>query len=89
MMQKDYPCHLLFVGDEAFALSEHVLRPHPNRRLTFLKHKYITTGCQEHEGIAQCAFGILANKWRIFHRPIDVKPDLVTSIKLAAFYTIM
>ena len=31
--------------------------------------------------IAKCAFGILANKWRIFHRPIDVKPDFRDIIK--------
>lgn len=24
--------------------------------------------------MVECAFGILANKWRIFHRPIDVHP---------------
>ena len=28
------------VGDEAFALSEHVLRPYPNKKLTFLKRIY-------------------------------------------------
>jgi len=27
----------VLVGDEAFALSEHVLRPYPNKKLTFLK----------------------------------------------------
>ena len=42
----------VLVGDEAFASSEHVLRPYRNKKLTFLKHIYIyiTTGCQEHEG---------------------------------------
>ena len=33
----------VLVGDEAFTLSEHVLRPYPNKKLTFLKHIY--TGC--------------------------------------------
>ena len=28
----------VFVGDETFALSEHVLRPYPNKSLTYLKH---------------------------------------------------
>jgi len=31
----------VLVGDEAFALSEHVLRPYPNKKLTFLKRIYI------------------------------------------------
>ena len=30
----------VFVGDEAFALSEKVLRPHPNKKLTFPKRIY-------------------------------------------------
>ena len=30
----------VLVGDEAFALSEHVLRPYPNKKLTFLKRIY-------------------------------------------------
>jgi hypothetical protein len=25
--------------------------------------------------MVECAFGILCNKWRIFHRAIDVRPD--------------
>ena len=30
----------VFVGDQAFALSEHVLRPYPNKRLTYMKRIY-------------------------------------------------
>ena len=29
----------------------------------------------------ESTFGILANKWRIFRRPIDVKPDFCDIIK--------
>ena len=28
----------------------------------------------------ECTFGILANKWRIFHRRIDVKPEFCDCI---------
>ena len=38
----------VLVGDEAVALSEHVLRPYSSKKLIFLKR--ITTGCKEHEG---------------------------------------
>jgi len=37
------------VGDEAFALSEHVLRPYPNKNLTFLKRIYNYRLSKEHE----------------------------------------
>jgi len=64
----------VLVGDEAFALSEHVLRQYPNKKLTFLKRIY-NYRLSSARRIVECTFGILANKWRIFHRPIDVKPD--------------
>jgi hypothetical protein len=32
----------VLVDDEAFALSEHVLRPYPNKYLTCLKDIYVT-----------------------------------------------
>lgn len=28
----------------------------------------------------ECAFGIMSNKWRIFHRPIDVSPKFAKNI---------
>lgn len=28
----------------------------------------------------ECTFGILSNKWRIFHRPINLKPDFAVLI---------
>jgi hypothetical protein len=30
--------------------------------------------------MVECAFGILANKWRIFHRPLGVTPQFCDSI---------
>jgi len=61
------------MGDEAFVLSEHVLRPYPNRNLSVQQriYNYKLTRARR---MIECAFGILANKWRIFHRPLDVTP---------------
>jgi len=30
--------------------------------------------------MVECAFGILASKWRIFHRPLDETPQFCDSI---------
>jgi hypothetical protein len=64
----------VIVGDEAFALSEHVLRPYRTRNLDIPKriYSYRLTRARR---MVECAFGILCNKWRIFHRAIDVRPD--------------
>jgi len=69
----------VLVGDEAFALSEYVLRPYPSQKLTFLKRIY-NYRLSRARRIIECTFGILANKWRIFHRPIDIKPDFCDNI---------
>ena len=79
----------VLVGDETFALSEHVLRPYPNKKLTCLKRIY-NYRLSRARRIVECSFGILANKWRMFHRPIYVKPYICdNNTKLATFYTIV
>ena len=65
----------VIVGDEAFALSEHVLWPYPNRNLSVQQQIY-NSRLTRARRMVECAFGILANKWRIFHRPLDVTPQL-------------
>ena len=64
----------VIVGDEAFALSQHVLRKYPSRNLDVAGriYNYRLTRARR---MVECAFGVLCNKWRIFHRAIDVRPD--------------
>jgi len=65
----------VIVGDKAFALSEHVLRPYPNRNLSVQQQIY-NSRLTRARRMVECAFDILANEWRIFHRPLDVTPQL-------------
>lgn len=68
------PVPFVFVADEAFALGEHVLRPFPAKNLTHEMKVFNYRLCRARRFV-ECAFGILANKWRIFHRPLDVSVD--------------
>jgi len=47
--------------------------------VTFLKRIY-NHRLPRARRIVEYTFGILANKWRIFHRPIDLKPDFSDNI---------
>ncbi|XP_050515077.1 uncharacterized protein LOC126891204 [Diabrotica virgifera virgifera] len=73
--QIDYP--YVFVADEAFACSTNVLRPYPAKNTTVEK-KIFNYRLSRARRYVECAFGLLANKWRILHRPIDVTfPDVI------------
>ncbi|KAJ8872581.1 hypothetical protein PR048_026187 [Dryococelus australis] len=68
-----------FVGEEAFGLHKHMVRPFSGR---FLSHtKRIFNYCLSRaRRYIECTFGILSNKWRIFHRPHNVNLDISTDI---------
>jgi hypothetical protein len=53
----------VIVGNEAFALSEHVFRPYPNRNLSVQQRIYNYRLTRARRKL-ECAFGILENKWR-------------------------
>lgn len=69
----------IFVGDEAFALHENILRPFSGQQLNATKSvfNYRLTRARRY---VECAFGIMTNKWRILHRPLDVSLDLAVKI---------
>lgn len=64
----------VFIGDEGFALHDNLLRPFGGTHLDRKKRifNYRLTRARRY---VECAFGILTNKWRIFHRPLDVKKE--------------
>ena len=58
----------------AFSLSQNVLWSYSSRNLDVARrtYNYILTQARR---ILLCAFGIVCNKWRIFHHATDVCPD--------------
>ncbi|XP_025413308.1 protein ALP1-like [Sipha flava] len=68
-----------FVGDEAFGLDKHLLRPYSGTHLPVRK-KIFNYRLSRARRYVECTFGILSNKWRIFHRPIDVHVDFAVDI---------
>lgn len=69
----------VLVGDEAFALSKFVLRPYPSRNLP-VKQRIFNYRLSRARRMIECTFGILANKWRILHRPLDTNLEFTDFI---------
>lgn len=69
------PVSYSFVGDEAFGLSENMLRPFSGKHLTFEKIIFNYGLCRARRCI-ECSFGILSSKWKILNRPLNVSVEL-------------
>lgn len=69
----------VIVGDEAFGLHQNLLRPYPRKNLDVQK-KIFKLRLSRARRFVECAFGILSNKWRVFHTPFLVDPDFAEII---------
>ncbi|XP_008179993.1 protein ALP1-like [Acyrthosiphon pisum] len=73
------PQPYVFVGDEAFALHTNLLRPYPGRNLNDTRRVFNYRLSRARRTV-ECAFGVLANKWRVLHTSIQVGPDFTDEI---------
>ena len=66
----------VFVGDEAFRLSEQLMKPYP-REVLSLKERIYNYRLSRARRVIENSFGIAAARFRIWRRPIIGKVDLV------------
>jgi len=67
------------IGDEAFGLNTNLLRPFGGKELS-QKKRIFNYRLSRARRYVECSFGILTNKWRILHRPLNVNTDFAVSI---------
>lgn len=77
------PRPYVIVADEAFSMTNHVMRPYARKNLT-VKKRIFNYRLSRARRYVECTFGILANKWRVFRTAIALEPDFVELIVLAA-----
>ncbi|KAI4469788.1 hypothetical protein MML48_1g06842 [Holotrichia oblita] len=79
------PCPHVIIGDEAFALKPYLLTPFPYKQnnTDAFKENYNVRLCKARR-VVENAFGILAQKWRIFYRPMETKIDTTILIMKTA-----
>jgi hypothetical protein len=69
----------VIVGDEAFPLKTYLMRPYPGRGLTDGERSF-NYRLSRARRVSENAFGILASRWRIFHRTMEQRPNTVDQI---------
>jgi len=73
----------VFVADDAFPLSTHIMKPYSSRNLSY-EQTIFNYRLSRARRIVENAFGILASRFRIFRHSFQVQPDNVISIVLAS-----
>ncbi|GFN81293.1 protein antagonist of like heterochromatin protein 1 [Plakobranchus ocellatus] len=68
------PMPYIIVADEAFPLQRHVMRPYPGACATPEIDAYNYRHSRARR-VVENAFGILAERWRVFHTKISVKSE--------------
>lgn len=61
----------MFSSETAFPLEEHILKDFLNHNLS-VTQRVFNYRLHRARLYVECAFGILSNKWRILHRPLNV-----------------
>ena len=77
------PISYSMVADEAFPLRENIMKPYPHRSLEVEK-RIFNYRLSRAIRVVENAFGILANRFRIFLTPIALPPATVEKIVLAS-----
>lgn len=76
-------CPFVFIGDDAFPLKSYMMKPYPFRNQTKQQRIY-SYRLSRARRVVENAFGILANRFRVFLAPINLEPAKVETIVLAA-----
>lgn len=74
----------VFVADEAFPLRHNIMKPYSGRSLISYERRIYNYRTSRARRIVENAFGILANRFRIFLTKIQLEPDKVQHVVLAA-----
>ena len=81
--EDDTPIPFVFVADDAFPLSEHCMKPFPQKGLDDIK-RIFNYRLSRFRRISENAFGIWTSRFRIFMSRVNLNPDTAVQVVLAS-----
>ncbi|XP_055534604.1 putative nuclease HARBI1 [Wyeomyia smithii] len=82
LLGRDEPIPYFLVGDNAFALSNNLMKPYAQRNLNGLE-RIFNFRLSRARRVVENAFGLLASRFRVFEKPIQLNPEKVRKITIA------
>ena len=77
------PCEYFLLGDDAFPLRHYMMKPYPQRGLRRDERIFNYRHSRARRTVEN-AFGILANRFRVFHTPMCLRPDNAEAVVMGA-----
>ncbi|XP_055924482.1 uncharacterized protein LOC129956579 [Argiope bruennichi] len=78
---KNLPC--VFLGDSAFALSRHVMKPYPGNFEKGSTQRIFNYRFSRARRVVENVFGIMTSVFRVFRKSTALQPDKVSDVTLA------
>lgn len=79
---REMPVPYCFVTDDAFAMKPYILKPYPFRDQP-ASNRIFNYRLSRARRIVENSFGIIANKFRVLRKPMNLGPETVVDIVLA------
>lgn len=83
---RTHPIQYVFVGDEAFQLSVHLMKPFSGLHDKGSKERIFNYRLSRARRVVENAFGILSSSFRVLRKPMLLDPDVATKVTLATIH---
>ena len=73
----------VFIGDGAFALHTHIMKPYPGNHTSGSEKRIFNQRLSSARVVVENVFGILSSKFRIFRKPILLDPNKASVVTMS------
>lgn len=82
----DVPMPFVIVADDAFPLTNYIMKPFPHRLQKGTPERSFNYRLSRARRIVENAFGVMASVFRVFRRSIQLTPENTTTVVLACVH---